>query len=163
MIRRHVFGLVALMLVALALPACDTGPEPEFNDPAKRLEYRVGKKLVGKKLTSFAVRKTPGAWTVDVEYDAGEAFTISTQKLSIERAIINSLHVIFTSGDPVERATVKAFMPLVDQHGQEFQARVFQVTMRRGLAAKINWENRHALDLHRLGIVEFMNPEFKGV
>ena len=133
-------------------------PEPEFTDPVLQLKHRVGRIIGGDDLRSFVVRRNVTPWLVIIEFSGDDGWSNEMIRKGIEDDMKSVFYVIYNSGNPVREVISKAYLSLIDKHGQESDDHVYQMTMRRDLAAKINWDNRHVISPHKLGIVDFIHP-----
>ena len=52
-------------------------------------------------------------------------------------------------------------MELMDRHGNNFDELVYDATMFKRTAAKINWENKLLLNPRDLLIVDFVHPDLR--
>jgi hypothetical protein len=92
---------------------------PEFDDPVQPLEYISGEEGGASDLRSFAVCRSPSNWSVNIAFRADDSFSAGMIRAGIERNVMDSFHAVFTPGDPVDFVNGKAFMPLIDHHGNE--------------------------------------------
>ena len=97
-----------------------------------------------------------------VRFLASDNFTFGMVRIGIERDMMDFFRSMFKSGSRVVRAVATANYTHLDELGHEKETRVYEASMKRELARKINWENRHLIDMRKLGITEFVDPTLDG-
>ena len=171
----------ALIVAVLALPALaqqgEWQPPPPYSEQKRRvqervaaeegtrpaqqgdLEHRLSQRL-RERLKSVKIWELSAVnWVVRVEFLANDNITPGMIANGIEIDIKDCFHIIFTDGTaPIAKAILEGHFVLVDRYGNEFETAVYQATMKRELAAKINWANRGLISLSRLGLVDYVHP-----
>ena len=186
MMTRYAVLLCAAFIVALlALPALaqDDGwqPPPSYSEQKRKaqerkaaetktrrlkqghLEHRLSQHF-GERLKGIKFWRLSAAnWVVRVEFMASDNLTPGMIASGIEIDAKDCFHLIFTTDTaPIAKAILEGHFVLVDRYGNEFETAVYQATMKRELATKINWANRGLISLAGLGLVDFVHPALSG-
>ena len=150
-------ALIAVVVWTICWLVFGCESDPEFTDPGARLEYHIRKRF-DERLRSFKVNKISGKWFVAVEFKSAGNFTTGMIRGGIEIDMIECFRLIYSSENPIERANIKAYMGLMDRYGNSFETVVYETTMLKRTAEKINWDNKFILNLSDLVFVDFMHP-----
>ena len=130
--------------------------------PREHIEYLARRAVGAKQLRTVKVRMTPDNWQVTVDFAASDNWTVNMIRRGIVRDMLNCFYVLFTSKHPVGLVTTKAYMPLIDLHGNNIDGMVYEMKMPRHVAVKMHWPNRDQVNAHALGLVEFIHPALLG-
>ena len=131
-------------------------------DPAGSLEV-VSRQQFGDRLKSFKLYKLQSGSVVNVRFIASDNFTFGMVRIGIEQEVIDFFHSMFRVGSPVVRAVATADYVHLDALGHERESRVYEASMKRELTRKINWDNRHHVDMSQLGVVDFVDSTLEGL
>ena len=71
-----------------------------------------------------------------MEFKGSDNFTAEWIRVRIGRDMKDCFHLIFASENPVEKVNIKAYMELMDRHGNIFDELVYDATMVRRTAPK---------------------------
>lgn len=106
-----------------------------------------------------------GGWNVTVDFNADDNLTTNLRKVGIEKEMSELYITLYKSGKDVSNATITAYFPLVDQYGKENDRAVYQSTLDKAEASKVNWNaDQSSLKLSILPKVwttTLLHPEFK--
>ena len=133
------------------------------SQPSTTVEKRLYE-LLGNRLKEVKIHELSSGLVVVVSFIASDNLTFGMVRLGIERDMMECFHIMFGLGHgPIIRAVATAYYVRLDRFGYETESRVYEASMKRGLARKINWRNRLRIDLHNLGIVDYMDPVLAGM
>lgn len=106
-----------------------------------------------------------GGWNVTVDFNASDNLSTNLRKVGIEKQMSELYIALYKSGKDVRTTTVTAYFPLVDQYGKENDRAIYQSTLDKEEASKVNWDaDQSSLKLSILPKVwttTLLHPEFK--
>ena len=95
--------------------------------------------------------------TVLIEYNADSNLTNGLTRGAIWTDIIDIVKKLSTN-EGIESITVNAYLPLVDQYGNEAPGKVMTVNLTRETWSKINWDNFNEDNLPKIADFYFVHP-----
>lgn len=95
--------------------------------------------------------------TVLIEYNADSNLTNGLTRGAIWTDIIDIVKKLSTD-ENIDSVTVNAFLPLVDQYGNEAPGKVMTVNLTRETWSKINWNNFNEDNLPNIADFYFVHP-----
>lgn len=95
--------------------------------------------------------------TVLIEYNADSNLTNGLTRGAIWTDIIDIVKKLSTN-EGIESITVNAYLPLVDQYGNEAPGKVMTVNLIRETWSKINWDNFNEDNLPKIADFYFVHP-----
>lgn len=106
-----------------------------------------------------------GGWSVSVDFNADDNLTTNLRKVGIEKQMSELYITLFKSGKDIRTATITAYFPLQDQYGNVNDRAVYQSTLEKEEADKVNWNaDESSLKLSILPKVwttTLLHPEFQ--
>lgn len=154
-------GLLTFILLVFAVMTTDTSQqnsstpqsEQQTNEETANLsekeqvELLVTQQLKGKnnlqKEYFREVRVTEqadGGWGVFAAFNAGDNLTTNLRKGGIEQKMSDIYIALYTSEHNIKQAAVVAYLPLVDQYGNEREDAVYKSSLDKVEADKVNWK-----------------------
>lgn len=154
-------GLLTFILLVFAVMTTDTSQqnsstpqsEQQTNEETANLsekeqvELLVTQQLKGKnnlqKEYFREVRVTEqadGGWGVFAAFNAGDNLTTNLRKGGIEQKMSDIYIALYTSEHNIKQAAVVAYLPLVDQYGNEREDVVYKSSLDKVEADKVNWK-----------------------
>jgi len=80
-----------------------------------------------------------GGWNVAIDFNAGDNLTTNLRKGGIEKQMSELYITLFKSGKDIPEVTITAYFPLQDQYGNVNDRAVYQSTLGKEEADKVNW------------------------
>lgn len=106
-----------------------------------------------------------GGWAVTVEFNASDNLSTNLRKVGIEKQMSELYIELYKNGKDVRTATLTAYFPLQDQYGNVNDRAIYQSTLEKEEATKVNWNaDQSSLKLSILPKVwttTLLHPEFK--
>lgn len=106
-----------------------------------------------------------GGWNVTIDFNASDNLSMNLRKVGIEKQMSELYIALYKSGKDVRTTTITAYFPLVDQYGKENDRAIYQSTLDKVEAGKVNWTaDQSSLKLSILPKVwttTLLHPEFK--
>ena len=111
------------------------------------------------------IEQEGGGWNVTIDFNASDNLSTNLRKVGIEKQMSELYIALYKSGKDVRTTTVTAYFPLVDQYGNENDRAIYQSTLTKEEASKVNWNaDQSSLKLSILPKVwttTLLHPEFK--
>lgn len=89
---------------------------------------------------SEAFEEVSGGWTVFVKYNASQNWNDEMTRKGIEVDMSELYTALYTSGKDIRLVSIEAYLPLVDQYGNESDGMVYRSILRKSEAQKVNWK-----------------------
>ena len=103
----------------------------------------------------------PGKKLIDVVFEGSQNLTKSMMRGGIENGMRDGYEAIFTSGIPVQWATMEAHMVVMDKLGNESLGLVYGTKLESEKAAGVNWTNKRVIDWSQIWTVYWLNQSLK--
>lgn len=111
------------------------------------------------------IEQEGGGWAVTVDFNASDNLSTNLRKVGIEKQMSELYIALYKSGKDVRTATLTAYFPLQDQYGNVNDRAIYQSTLEKEEASKVNWNaDQSSLKLSILPKVwttTLLHPEFK--
>lgn len=92
-----------------------------------------------REVTATPMNENSDLYFVRIFFNADENLTVNLKKKGIELQMAKLYHQLYTSGLPIGRVVIQANTMLVDQYGNEHDTRVYETSLNKAEADKINW------------------------
>jgi len=111
------------------------------------------------------VEQKEGGWNVTVNYNASDNLSTKLRKVGVESQMSEIYIALYKSGKDIRTATITAYFPLSDEYGNVNDRPIYQSTLDKVEASKVNWNaDQSSLKLSILPKVwttTMLHPEFK--
>lgn len=106
-----------------------------------------------------------GGWDITVDFNANDNLSMNLRKVGIEKQMSELYIALYKSGKDIRTVTVTAYFPLQDNYGKVNDRAIYQSTLDKEEASKVNWDaDQSSLKLSILPKVwttTMLHPEFR--